>query len=149
MKFILKTIDRIKKLHPKIRTYHIEEGLVLISLILVGIFAGKSPVEWIGVLAVFFTFKHTIISERLQEAEAERAARDGLHTVTVECYPKLGQNFLIKEVLWFGYFVLLGAWSALAGVVIFLLYPTWRKYYRKHRPLAERPERKKRLSKTT
>jgi hypothetical protein len=143
MKFILKIIDKIKKIHPKIRTYHIEEGVVLISLTLVGVFAGKGLIEWIGVLAVFFTFKHTIISERLQEAEAERAIRDGLHTVTVECYPKLGQNFLIKEILWFGYFVLLGAWSALAGVVIFLLYPTWRKYYRKHRPLSERPERKK------
>jgi len=143
MKTILKIIDKIKKIHPQIRTYHIEEGLVLFLLIMVGIFAGKGLLEWIGVLAVFFTFKHTIISERLQEAEAERAIKDGLHTVTVECYPKLGQNFLIKECLWFVYFIFLGAWSALAGVGIFLLYPVWRKQYRKHRPLSERPERKK------
>jgi hypothetical protein len=139
---IISLIDNIKKLHPKIRTYHIEECLVLVVLILVGIFAGKSSVEWIGVLAVFFTFKHTIISERLQEAEAQRAEKDGLESVTVECYPKLGQNFLIKECLWFAYFILLGAWSALAGVVIFLLYPAWRKYYQKHRPLSDRSKRK-------
>jgi hypothetical protein len=142
MKFLIFIIDTIKKIHPKIRTYHIEEGLVLGLLIAVGFIFGKIPVEWIGVLAVFFTFKHTIISERLQEAEAERAQVDGLGSVTVECYPKLGQNFLIKEVLWFGYFVLLGAWSALAGVVIFLLYPSWRKQYRKRRALSDRSARK-------
>jgi phosphatidylglycerophosphate synthase len=135
-------IDKIKKIHPKIRTYHFEEGLVLVVLVLVGLFAGKSPIEWIGVLAVFFTFKHTVIAERLQEAEAERAEKEGLESVTVECYPKLGRDFLIKECLWFVYFILLGAWSALAGVVIFLLYPVWRKYYRKHKPLSKRAERK-------
>ncbi len=139
---LLTLIDKVKKMHPKIRTYHFEEGFVLLVLVAVGFFAGKSPVEWIGVLAVFFTFKHTIIAERLQEAEAERAKKEGLESVTVECYPKLGQNFIIKECLWFVYFILLGAWSALAGVIIFLLYPLWRKYYRKNRPLSERADRK-------
>jgi len=135
-------IKKIKKLHPKLRTYHFEELFVLVALVVVGLFSGKGLIEWIGVAAVFFTFKHTIISERLQEAEAERARVEGLESVTVECYAKLGQNFIIKECLWFVYFALLGAWSALAGVIIFLLYPVWRKYYRKHNPLSERKIRK-------
>jgi hypothetical protein len=38
-------------------------------------------------------------------------------------------------IFWFVYFILLGAWSALAGVIVFLLYTPWRNYYRKYHPI--------------
>lgn len=88
--------------------------------------------EFIGALAVLLTFAHVQVADRLAEkAEAD----EKLGEETVECHQWTKRYLLSKEICWLAYFVLLGAWSALAGVGLFLLYPFWRSYYRKRRPL--------------
>jgi hypothetical protein len=117
----------------KVKTYVIEYIFVATVLIVVALVSKKGMVEWLGVLAVFLTFGHTSIADRLHEREANRYSID--KKVEVNCYWKLNYYFVAKEVCWFVYFYLLGAWSALVGVVVFLLYPLWRKLWRKYKPL--------------
>ena len=148
-----------------VKTWHIETFVVAVILAGVAvcsqIFLEKGPVEWIGALAVLLTFCHVQVADRLAEAEDHRsrladeasflsqhyehakmkpeveevrAATARLH-VHVECHWKLKYFLVSKEICWFGYFVILGAWSALVGVGVFLLYPVWRHQYRKRKPL--------------
>lgn len=115
------------------QTWMGEFMVVAVVLVVVALVTQKGLIEWIGVLAVLVTFGHTQIAQRLHEREALRhAARE---KVDIECYWKLNYYFYTKEILWFVYFVLLGAWSALVGVGIFLLYPLWRKYWRSIHPI--------------
>ena len=130
--WLIRLVERIKKAFG-IRTYVIEYVFVGVILVAVAIISKKGPVEWIGVLAVFLTFGHASIAERLREREELRQARQV--PVEVECYKKLPYYFYAKESLWFIYFVLLGAWSALAGTLLFLVYTPWRNYYRKWHPV--------------
>lgn len=117
---------------------------------------------WITAGAVFLTFMHMQVADRLAEAEDRRVslerevrslsqryehaadkppladvqtAEDKLR-VHVECYWKLKWFLVAKEILWLATFILLKAWPALVGVGLFLLYPVWRHYYRKRRPHA-------------
>jgi len=106
----------------KIRTWQLEATLVAIVLAAVAIYRG-SKLEWLGSLAVFFTFMHAQVSFRLSEAEERRTVAQ------VECYRKAQYYFLAKEACWFSYFLLMGSWSALIGVFIFLIYPIWRNYH--------------------
>lgn len=87
-------------------------------------------VEWIGVLAVFFNFGYVSVADRLEQAEKSRVERG--EPAMVECYPKLQRYLYAKEILWTVYFVMLQAWSALAGVGLFLVYPYWRQVWRKY-----------------
>jgi hypothetical protein len=116
-----------------LQTYWFEYAVTLTVLVSVAALSGKGIVEWIGVAAVFFGFAHMSVADRLRERE-ERRARDG-EVVHVLCYPKLGRYYVLKEICWFAYFLLLGAWSALAGVVLFLLYGPWRTLWRTYHPL--------------
>lgn len=116
-----------------LRTYWFEYVVALAVLVPVAALSGKGLVEWVGVAAVFFGFAHMSVAERLQEQEALRA-RQG-EAVRVECYPKLSRYYFLKEISWFLYFLALGAWSALAGVVLFLLYGPWRRLWRTYHPL--------------
>lgn len=74
--------------------------------------------------AVLLTFGHAQIADRMMEKEKEKAQPD------VECYQKLLYYYVGKEVLWFLYFLLNQSYSALVGVVVFLIYPIWRRFYR-------------------
>lgn len=116
------------------KTYVIELVVVFLILALVALASGKGIIEWIGVFAVFFTFAHMSVADRLREREEARANKG--EEVMVECFYKLDRYYLLKEVCWFAYFLLLGAWSALAGVIVFLLYGPWRRLWRKHHPLS-------------
>ena len=107
------------------RTWQIEAGIVGIVLASVVIATGGQTVEWLGATAVLLTFFHAQVSQRLMEKE--KARHPDLQQV--KCYQWLGRYFLAKEICWFGYFVLLNAWSALIGVGIFLIYPFWRNYH--------------------
>lgn len=73
-------------------------------------------------------------------AEIERAEQ--AWTIQVECHWKLKWYLVSKEICWLGYFVYLGAWSALVGVVLFLLYPLWRHWYRSKWPVEEKHARR-------
>lgn len=91
-----------------------------------------SPVTVAAVLtaaAVFASFLHVQVADRLQEHEAVRAEP------AVPCHYKLKRYLILKEVLWVLTFVLLQAWPALVGCGIFLAYPIWRRFYRKSYPL--------------
>lgn len=133
MKLLTTVVKKIKKIHPCIKTYMVEEVFVCMVLVAVAILSSKGLIEWLGVAAVFFTFKHSVIANRMEEAEANRIKKN--EPIIVECYKKQTRFFYIKEILWFGYFIWLGAWSALVGVVVFLLYPLWRKVWRKYQPM--------------
>ncbi len=82
-------------------------------------------VEAFAAMAVLLTFGHAQIADRLAEQEGKRAIP------SVDCYKKLWYYFIGKELLWSLYFLETHAYSALVGVVVFLVYPFWRKLYRK------------------
>jgi hypothetical protein len=58
---------------------------------------------------------------------------DPQRAIVVECYRWARRYFVTKELFWCAYFALRGSWSALAGVGLFLLYPLWRRWWRKRR----------------
>lgn len=112
-----------------IRTWHAELAFVALVLGSVVVVAGPSWLEALGAAAVLFAFAHAQVAERMAEREAARARPD------VRCHRWAGRYFTIKEVLWLAYFVAHQSWSALAGVVVFLAYPLWRRWWRARRPL--------------
>jgi len=119
------------------KTWHYEMFFVAIILATVAvcsqIFLGKGLVEWVGSLAVLLTFAHVQVAERLAEQAAKEEQVQG--DATVDCHRWARRYLVSKEICWLVYFVFLGAYSALVGVGIFLLYPLWRHYYRKRNPL--------------
>ena len=116
-----------------IRTWHFENAVVALSLGSVVIVTGGRLVEWVGAAAVFCGFCHASIAERMLEREVARLVP------SVECYRPATVFFLAKEAGWLVYFVTLHAWSALVGCGIFLLYPAWRKLWRRWHPLEQGP----------
>ena len=54
---------------------------------------------------------------------------------TVDCYRWLQRYFYDKELLWFAYFLLIHAYSALVGVTVFFFYGKWRSLWRKYHPV--------------
>ena len=109
----------------KIKIWMIEFLVVLAILAFVTILTGNRIVEWIGTLAVLFTFGHVSVTDRMMEKQASKEKPD------VECY-KWSERYLFgKEILWLAYFFLHQSYAALVGVFIFLLYPFWRRWYRK------------------
>ena len=114
----------------KCKTYHLEMFFVAVLLVVLAIISGKGFIEWLGVIAVFLNFGYISVADRLREAEENRAKKE--EAVTVDCYEKLDYYYLSKEVFWLLYFVILGAYSAVAGIFIFLCYRPWRKYYRRY-----------------
>ena len=112
----------------KIRTWMLESLIVFTILAIVTILTGNKLIEWIGTFAVLFTFSHASVSNRLAEKQAAMVKPD------VECYKWSEKYFLIKEILWFSYFILNHSYAALTGVIVFLIYPFWRKFYRKIKP---------------
>ena len=111
-----------------LHTYQLEMALALGILIATALISQKGWIEWIGVVAVFISFGHMTLSDRLAEREAvlhKSRIRKNVHTM-------LNAYLVSKEILWFAYFILVGAWSALTGVILFLAYPLWRRYWKKY-----------------
>lgn len=129
----------------RVRTWHVETAFVALLLLLVFIYWGRDhgsviyfktfaiPVEWIGSLAVLFSFGHASIGFRLQEQQRKLAQETG--KATVDCYQILNRYFYAKELCWFTYFLLTGSYAALIGVFIFLGYGYWRQSWRQYHPL--------------
>lgn len=130
---LIRAVEYIKRTLG-VRTYVIEYALIALVLVTVAVVSKKGWVEWLGVLAVFLTFGHASIAERLREREALR--HQSRSPIEVACYWKLPYYFYAKEIVWLLYFILIGAWSAIAGVVVFLVYTPWRSYYRKWHPVS-------------
>ncbi len=77
-------------------------------------------------VAVLMSFCHAQISDRMAEKQAHLVKPD------VECYRYSLFYFVAKESLWLAFFIITHSYPALFGVGIFLLYPVWRKVYRKY-----------------
>lgn len=117
------------KKRMRMKTWHCEAAFIAVVLAGTVLASGGSATEWIGALAVWISSRHMSVADRLQEREAVREQAE------VSCYRWLNRYWVAKEAIWLQYFVLLEAWSALAGVVLFLLYPYWRRVYRRWRPV--------------
>lgn len=111
------------------KTWQLEMAVVAVVLATVAIVSGGGALELVGAGAVLLSFGHAQVADRLAEAERERRAyvrfADDAHSVA--CYRWAARYLVGKEALWLVYFVLHASWSALAGVVLFLLYPLWRR----------------------
>ncbi len=109
------------------KTWVIELGVVAVILLGVTLgLGGGSFIELIGSAAVLVSFAHGQVADRLAEKEAARAIPD------VSCFRWLLIYFITKEFLWAIYFVMHHSYAALVGIAVFLLYPIWRKVYRKY-----------------
>lgn len=112
----------------RVRTYVLELAVVGVILVTVSISTGARTVEFLGTCAVLFTFCYVQVASRLDEAmDACQDVEGKAHEV--HCRAWLNRYLYLKESCWLLYFVFLGAWSALVGVVIFLLYPYWRRHH--------------------
>lgn len=111
------------------KTWVLEHIIVACISIIVWLFTGANWIELIGCFAVQAAFGHAAITDRLTEREHLKEKPD------VYCYAWSTRYFFCKELLWLMYFVINGSWSAVVGVFVFLIYPFWRKIYRKHRPI--------------
>jgi hypothetical protein len=121
-------------------TWHYEAAFVALALITVAVLtspalaaalAGVALKEfliiWLSALAVFCSFLHAQVGTYMAE--------DMSHTEIplTPCFHKLGEYWVYKEILWFLVFFISGAYPAIAGSVIFLLFPVWRKIYKQER----------------
>lgn len=113
----------------KIKTWHIEALVVAVVLFVQLLFTRFAIPEIICSLAVFVTFLHAQVSDRMQERQALMEHPD------VHCHWKSNWFFMIKEFLWISFFLMTHSWAAVSGAVLFFLYPFWRKYWRKIHPL--------------
>jgi hypothetical protein len=110
---------------PYSKTWHYEATVVLVILGVTVYTSGNQSIEYLGALAVFFSFMLMEIQDRSNEKEKLKAVPDN------ECYHWAPRYLYLKEFLWVSYFLMKGAHSALVGSFIFMLYPLWRKLYRK------------------
>lgn len=114
------------------KTFYFEMVFVATVLAIVFVLSGKTDVEAIGALGVLCTFGHASVANRMAEQIAHYEKTTGI--VVVSCYKWEKYYFYMKEILWFSYFLKLGAYSALVGVIVFLLYPFWRRLWRHYYP---------------
>lgn len=115
------------------KTWQVE--MLVVAAVLVGVVLSThryaDPVEWIGAGAVLLSFGHAQVADRLAENMAFTARATGVGgQISVECFRWANRYLVGKEALWFVYFVMHGAYSALAGVVLFIAYPFWRAWWR-------------------
>lgn len=117
------------------KTWHLELLAVACALGAVWCYSGGGKVEAIGSLAVLAGFAHGQVADRLAEAarftERTTELMTGADLGLAHCWRWARRYYITKEALWLVYFVNLRAWSALAGVFIFLAYPAWRWTYRR------------------
>ncbi len=109
---------------------------MMFAAFILSLTAAAQPSVMVGVLsstAVFLSFGHMCVSERLRERQVIQQKRD------VECVRMLNVYLWTKEVLWIGVFALTQNYAALAGCFLFLAYPFWRLWWRSHHPLGEDP----------
>jgi hypothetical protein len=115
----------------KIKTSHIELLIAAVVVLIPLYGSGFERINVLTALAVFFSFQHTQISERLSER------RRLFDSPSVAGYKRLSLVFFIKEAFWISAFVWMGNWVALCGSVLFFLYPVWRFSYRRRKPTTQ------------
>jgi hypothetical protein len=107
----------------KIRTWMWEAGFVWLCLSTTTLLTKGGFVDWLATVAIWISFLYTSICDRL--GELEKPPSEGSKAFRV------AQRLLqLREALWFLYFWMVGSYSVLVGVMLFLLYPLWRRFYR-------------------
>lgn len=104
-----------------------ELAFVTAVLALVALVSGGTGPAWLAALAVVLTFAHVQVATRLDEAEMSRPV------AVVVCRAWLDRYLVAKEAVWVALFAITGAWPAVVGCAVFLLYPGWRRFYRRAR----------------
>lgn len=112
-----------------VRTWMLEALVVGAVLAFAAAVTGGTPAGWITAVAVLLSFMHAQVSDRMAEKQAAMERPD------VPCYRWSARYFSAKEACWFWAFAIQGAWPAVVGVLLFLAYPVWRRWYRSGRPL--------------
>lgn len=111
-----------------IRTWQVEFAFVAIALASMVTVSG-TWIELLGALCVLATFGHAQVADRLAEREQLRTHPE------VECHGWARRYWVLKEAGWLVYFLILGCWSPLVGVGVFIAYPAWRSWYRRRWPV--------------
>lgn len=111
------------------KTWKIEAFIIFSVLLIQLFFTGFGFGEIICSIAVYITFLHCQVADRMQERQAILSVPD------VECHHKLNKYFIAKELLWVTFFAINKNYAALSGAILFSIYPIWRKYYRKIKPI--------------
>ncbi|MFA5987031.1 MAG: hypothetical protein WC797_00035 [Candidatus Paceibacterota bacterium] len=119
-----------------VKVHFIETGLVFLILSITAILSGKGWVEWVGVFGVVFTFEYQVLSTYLAE-HGEARKRIGKHVKSDFIYKEIQLLYYTKEIVWISYFLLLGAYSAIVGTIVFICYGVWRRLYRSEYPLSD------------
>ncbi len=88
--------------------------------------------EWVAVIAIIFTFMHGQVARYLSEAEMIEYHSGSRIFQKRSSSHKESFFYLAKEIMWFAYFISLGAYTAILGTVLFIIYPFWRTFYRKY-----------------
>gem|GEM_PF-3122308 len=117
-------------------THYLETFFVFLVLSLTAIISGKGWVEWVGVFGVIFTFEYQVLSTYLRE-HSEARKKMGKNVKSDLLHKEIQFLFYSKEVIWISYFILLGAYSAIVGTIVFICYGIWRKMYRNEYPLTD------------
>jgi hypothetical protein len=113
----------------RLRTWMIERAVVAAVLSTVTLATRGAWTSWLCVAAVTLSFAHGQVADRLAEREAARPVP------AVACHAKAGRYFVMKEALWAAFFLTTAAYPALVGVALFLAYPVWRRWWRRHYPM--------------
>lgn len=113
----------------RVKTWHLEYLFVGSVLSVVSYTTGNELKDWLCAVAVLLEFgEATIVDRLIEERDSEEIRR---HTNSLR---KLLPYTFIRETLWVIYFVLVHSYSALVGCFVFLLYPFWRKFWRRIHP---------------
>ena len=89
-------------------------------LFVVNLFTANKWNDWLGGVAVFCGFLYTAAVEDLA-GNSERTNKK-INT------KQLRRSYFLKEALWFSFFIINKNYAPLAGILIFLIFPYWRKY---------------------
>jgi hypothetical protein len=123
-----------KRKHP---TWHYETAIAAIILFSVASLTSPYPmtslkwsylwkpflINWLSAFAVLGSFLHAKVGYRMSEAMIAGKAD------AVSCHEWLSRYWVGKEILWFFVFLFSGAYPAIVGNIIFIIYPAWRKIH--------------------
>ncbi len=112
----------------KLPTWVYESAVAALVLGTTALLSRGTTGDWIAALAVWVSFGHNSVTDRLAEQQAH------LPQATVHCYRLSARYWVLKELLWVAVWLLSGLYTALAGSLLFLAYPYWRKAYRRWWP---------------